>query len=223
MDSDFDVVIAGHSFVRRLRDRYQPPHAHGSDVGIGQSIRASHLCDNLGLDHQVRGVYTFSNNINRIDDLWNVVPFVENIRSNVVVLHAGSNDLAQLHEFNVGHILTLATSLFNIAEHLNNVINIPMVIIQAVLPRTHGINCHPDVFAQMAKEMNKQLSNYCDKRTIIFNKLRGFSCFYENNKEMAKPVSAWSHDGIHCNTTSMEHYRKRVVHGILDNMCHLFL
>ena len=111
MDSDFDIVIAGHSSVWRLPDRYQPQHAHDSDVSIWQSIRASHLCDNLGLDHHVRGVYTFSNNINRSDELWNVVPFVENIRPNVVVLQAGSNNLAQLHEFNVGHILTLFTSL----------------------------------------------------------------------------------------------------------------
>ena len=75
----------------------------------------------------------------------------------------------------------------------------------------------------MTKEMNKQLSNYCDKRTTIFKKLHGFALFYENNEEMMKPVSAWSHDGIHYNASSMEHYRKSVIHGILDNMCHLFL
>ena len=33
----FDVLLVGHSFVRRLRDAYQPGHAQGSDIAPRQT------------------------------------------------------------------------------------------------------------------------------------------------------------------------------------------
>ena len=76
---------------------------------------------------------------------------------------------------------------------------------------------------QPSTKFNKIIKNFCDGRSIIYNKLHGFANYCINNIEYPRPVHSWSHDGIHCNKASMAHYKRRVAHSILDNTYRLYL
>ena len=206
--------------MRRLRDAYQPGHAQGSDIAPGQTIRAAQLSEALGVHHYISGVYTHANNVILTQHLDSCKLAVNQIRPAVVVIQAGSNDLAQLSHFDANAVLQTATQIYQFASSLREKFDTPIIIINAILS---NISSDADTFRQLSTEFNKIIKNFCDGRNIIYNKLRGFANYYINNIEYPRPVHSWSHDGIHCDQASMAHYKRRVAHSILDNTYHLYL
>ena len=114
-------------------------------------------------------------------------------------------------------MLTLADQLFTFATSLN----LPLVILNAVIPRTAKIQTTPTIFMENMMLYNQYLNTfYSTSEHIIYNKQRGFIYYYTpNNKQELRPVSHWSSDGIHCDMPhSQQQYKNRLRHAILDNM-----
>ena len=173
----FNVLLVGHSFVHRLRDAYQPGHAQGSDIAPGQTIHAAQLSEALGVHHYISGVYTHANII-LTQHLDSCKPAVDQIRPAVVVIQVGSNDLAQLSHFDAKAVLQTATQIYQFASSLREEFDTPIIIINAILPRTANISSDADTFRQLSTEFNKIIKNFCDGQSIIYNKLSGFANYY---------------------------------------------
>ena len=222
--SDFSIVLVGHSFIRRFRDYHLPYHAGGHDILQPNAVRAAQLSDALNLEHHVEGVHTYADNVVMADDLTHSIPLIRAVRPNIVLMDIGSNDLANLHMTDHFSSLDLATRVFDIAKQYNEQRSVPMVIINSILPRSNNIACMADVFLRNAEHYNNVVSNYCDKKKIIYNKQRGFHFMEIQGQQVSHPVSSWSKDGIHCDIPqSMAQYTQRLRRAILDNSSYLYL
>ena len=216
-------VLVGHSFIRRLRDTIFTPASkqrrggRGQDVHHVQDRRASTCAKRLGVDKNIDYVYTSSNLINFIDDLHTANSTIDQVRPQIVLIDIGSNDVAQLHTVAPNATLSLANRVFEFAQSLN----LPLVIINAILPRTSNIHSSAEIFRQNAANYNHALATICSSTdTIRYNKMRGFHYYYDHNdQQQHRPVTHWSTDGIHCDTElSKKQYRNRIRHAILDNI-----
>ena len=172
--SDFNTVLVGHSFIRRFRDYHLPYHAGGQDILQPNAVRAAQLSDALNLEHHVEGVYTYAGNVVMADDLTHSIPLIRAVRPNIVLMDIGSNDLANLHMTDHFSSLDLATRVFDKAKQYNEQCSVPMVIINSILPRSNNIACMANVFLGNAEHYNNVVSNYCDKKNIIYNKQGDF-------------------------------------------------
>jgi lysophospholipase L1-like esterase len=213
-----DVVLLGHSYIRRLRDGLIPPlHSHrGQDVGIGSLIRAAQLASNLNISQHIRRVYTFSDGVVRIRDLDGIQTFVDRIRPGIVFIDIGSNDLAHYDVVDAYTMLQLVTQLTDLALSLHA----PKIILSAILPRTGNITCSPDTFRENAELFNTYLMNICDpKSKLVYHKPRGFWNQYLDGLEHTLEVSDWSSDGIHCNRPdSFQKYKTRTRRAIMTQV-----
>ena len=93
-----DVVVLGHSFVRRLRDGLIPPWPsnRGRDIGIASPNRASLLSRKFNISPHVGRVYTFSDGVVRIGDIARAHGFIGQIVPGILLIDIGSNDLARI-------------------------------------------------------------------------------------------------------------------------------
>ena len=215
------MVIIGHSFVRRLRDHlFTPRSSHGrprgQDISFCHNTKAQLCAQKLGVSNNIRAVYTSGNDINLIADLHKSESLIHEIQPQIIVIDIGSNDIANIDHENHNIMLEFANRLIDFALALTA----PLIIINSVLPRTERISSTPDQFRNNASHFNKFISVYVsDTSNIIYNKMRGFAYYYDaNNKESPKPVHMWSQDGIHCDERSIQQYRNRIRHAILDNI-----
>ena len=99
----------------------------------------------------------------------------------------GSNDLANLHMTDHFSSLDLTTRVFDIAKQYNEQCSVLMVIINSILPRSNNIACTADVFSGNAEHYNNVVSNYCDKKKIIYNKQRGFHFMEIQDQQVSRP------------------------------------
>ena len=213
-----DVAFLGHSFIRRLRDDciINNTNRLGHDIGTHSEIKAAQLAKCMGVHHHVRRIYTHSNYIVTIKDLARCAILVSNIKPKIVMIDIGSNDIAHITKVNPALMLNLATQLTDFASQLST----EVVILNGILPRTAGISADVVTFQKNSDLYNTFLKNICDtSKNMVYNKLRGFTHTWIDNVEHSRPVSDWSTDGIHCNTTqSMKQYRTRVKQAILSQI-----
>ena len=213
-----DVVLLGHSYIRRLQDGLIPPlHSHhGQDVGIGSLIRAAQLASNLNISQHIRRAYTFSDGVVRIRDLDGIQTFVDRIRPGIVFIDIGSNDLAHYDVVDAYTMLQLVTQLTDLALSLHA----PKIILSAILPSTGNITCSPDTFRENAERFNTYLLNICDpKSKLVYHKPCGFWNQYLDGLEHTLEVSDWSSDGIHCNRPDwFKKYKARTRRAILTQV-----
>ena len=206
-----NVVIMGHSFVRRLRDDLLPsPSNYADDINSYNPTKAAALSTKLGIQHHFKGVYTISNRIVRIRDLNDCDTTISRVSARVVLIDIGSNDLAHMDRVDPILMLRLATQITDIGAKFRK----SVVIINSILPRKSGITCTIETFLNNADLYNNYLKNICDTSdNCIYNKMRGFAytCALKRRE-----VSEWSTDGIHCNTiNSKKHYRARIRQSIM--------
>ena len=209
-----NVVIVGHSFVRRLRDDLLPPLSRrGFDIDPYNPLKAAAFSTKLGIQHHFKGVYTASDGIIFIRDMKYCNSDIVRVSARIVVFDVGSNDLAHVDSVDPNRMLCLATQLTDIGAKLKNAV----VIINCILPRTAGITCQRETFIENADLYNEYLKNICaTSDNCVYNKLRGFRYIRSNKVQRRREVSEWSKDGIHCNTTaSMKHYRSRIRQSIM--------
>lgn len=218
------ITLAGHSFIRRLRDHVMVSGSPTSrenntrphDITPGHPSHAAAAVRGLRLDHHFEAVHTVSDNIIFIADIITARHIIIHSRPTVLVVDIGSNDIARFDSVKPREMLNLAHTL-----HLELIrIAAPLTIINAVLPRDAGIVSTPAVFRENAHIFNQiiaELSTLC--HNVIFNKLRGFQHHHINGHDVPRPVTEWSSDGIHCSPSALPTYAQRIRHAILDN-CH---
>jgi hypothetical protein len=213
-----DVVVLGHSFVRRLRDGLIPPWPsnRGRDIGIGSLNRASLLSRKFNISRHVGRVYTFSDGVVRIGDIARAQHFIDQIAPGILLIDIGSNDLARIDVVDPLHMLRLATSLTDMALTFCA----RKVIFNAILPRTGNITCTPETFRANAEHFNTYLMNICDPRSkLVYHQPRGFWTSYADSRNDICAVSAWSTDVIHCdNPDSFRRYMARTRRAILSQV-----
>jgi hypothetical protein len=213
-----DVVLLGHSFIRRMRDDLSPPMftKHGLDIGHYSSLKAARFSTALRISNHIRGMYTLSNNVNFINDITHSKRLIIRTSPGIVIIDIGSNDLARIDNVNPVKMLELATKITDIATQLSA----PVVIINCILPRSVRIASNPKTYLENTIHYNTFLKNICDTSdNLVFHKLRGFTHTWVNDIERRLEVSEWSSDGIHCNTpASRKKYRDSVRHAILSEV-----
>jgi lysophospholipase L1-like esterase len=159
-----DVTLLGHSFIRRLRDALlsEPqdtprgrPRRHG-DVLPDHRQRAEHLVQQMRLSNHFSAAYTVSEGIIFIRDVVAAAEVVLSTNPAVLIIDIGSNDIARLHSVQPRKMLKLAHQLH---DHLSSW-QIPLIVVNAVLPRTHRINGPPEIFRDNSLQFNTTGLNY---------------------------------------------------------------
>jgi hypothetical protein len=217
------AVLVGHSFIRRLRDDILAnPHQKRRirDITWTHPYRARVLAEGLNISDFITSVYTESDNLNFIGDLDRSYTSICHVDPMVVVIDIGSNDIAQCFSGDPWAMLALATQVHDFATSIQKGALHPLIIINAVIPRINNMQCDPQTFRINAMQYNKCLGVLCDtKDGIVINKMRGFNFTNTDRQEQPREVISWSNDGIHPDMPgSMERYRNRVRHCILDNL-----
>lgn len=209
-----DILLVGHSFIRRYRDYHARRRRsdHKADITRSQQARARHMASMMRLSHHVDGVYTHSQDIAYIHHVFHAREQILAYRPRALILDIGSNDLAHITTVQPRKMLQLASQVHTYLQNLQ----IPLMIVNAILPRTAGISTSPTVFSANASHYNKYLSEFCTlSPNIIFNKQRGLQYLEANQLQ---PVSHWSNDGIHLNQSAIKPYENRIRHCLLDNL-----
>ena len=210
-----NVVLLGHSFIRRARQHLLP---YAFDIDIVAPHLASELAVKLRLERHFPKIFTQCQHLNFIRQLPQTISFIRTITPSVVVLDIGSNDLSQLTCVDPSQCLQLASNLIDFADLIIRTINC-IVIIHSVLPRSHRLQSSPQIFAANCDTFNKCLKNFAAAHEkICFNKLRGFfGEFNSTAQSFTIDINSWSDDGIHCNRNFMPIYLSRLRHGLLFN------
>ena len=198
-----NVTIAGHSFVRRLRQRYAPPHFIRTDISPGDLDGASCLADKLNINLLFHRAFTTSN-MNIFTDL----PIHFECASDLLVVDFGSNDLANLKVRSERAATSLAEYIFLWGSKSGA----SCVLFLGVMPRTGRLSCSVEVFDYNRTHFNNAMHALCTQSVHCrYRKLRGFEC---DNYRRLKPVSSWSTDGIH--PTSMYKYKRMLTFAMLQ-------
>jgi hypothetical protein len=212
-----NVTVLGHSFIRRLRDDLIPPHnGRGYDINAHNPTKAARLAHAMGVSDHVTGIYTECNNMAFISDLDRSEPLISRTSPGIVLIDMGSNDVAHMERTDPNNILLLATQLTDFASELQ----VGVVIINSILPRTARISCSAEIFKANADLFNLFVNNICSTSdTLVYHRIRGFSHTCIDGTERERKVSEWSTDGIHCTTKeSKKQYMRRVRRAILTEV-----
>ena len=210
-----DVLLVGHSFIRRYRDQKlrRQRGERPTDISPTQIIKAQQMASAMRLSQHVRAVFTLSDNIVLMRHVLQQKRKIRQLQPEVVVFDIGSNDLAHLASVEPRRMLHMANELHSFISQLG----LQLIIVNAILPRTAGISCTPETYAANAKLYNQYMSVFCEVNPkIVFNKQRGLQCLADTNNP--RPVHQWSHDGIHLASSAVRTYENRLRHSILDNI-----
>ena len=167
-----DVILVGHSFVRRFRDakirRQRNPTDR--DINVHQKSRAASMAASMRLSRHINGVYTISESIIYFHHVLQLRDVILSVSPREIVVDIGSNDLARITTVNPRRILQLAAELHTFVLNLD----LHLVVINAILPRTAALSCTPATFAANARYYNTFMSDFCDTSPhLVFNKQRG--------------------------------------------------
>jgi lysophospholipase L1-like esterase len=220
-----NITLTGHSFTRRLRDhlfsslhnRSQGrPRRHG-DVLHHHKQRAQLLAKKLRLSNHFKAAHTVSDKITFVTDILAAEQDILASQPDVLVIDIGSNDIAAYATVQPREMLSLAHKLHEFISALH----VPLIIVNAVLPRTRRIAGSAQTFLQNSKHFNGILAELITTTpNVAYNKLRGFQFQASTSQDCPRPVHDWSDDGIHANQASMTAYQARIRHAVLDN-CHI--
>ena len=213
-----DVLLIGHSFIRRARDYLITPESgklQGRDISESRPHIARIAAAKAELAHGVRGLYTAAQGINLVADLWKAEPSVMNIHPAIIVMHDGSNDLSHIVDPQTAS--ALADSVIEFGLRLHSEFGVQTVIFNSAVARdSHNMSTDADTFLQCMNNYNATLRQASElHQALIFNHLRGFYKRKVNNQDEPLPVASWSSDGIHCNPQYMNKYIQRTRFAIL--------
>ena len=165
----------------------------------------------------ISGLYTASQGINLMDDLWRTESSINAIRPAIVALHIGSNDLSNLTSINGETAKWLARRGLDFANYICTQYGVVKVLMFSTLPRTAGLSCTPEEFRENMGTFNKEIEIHCDNNRLNYVHVRGFYCTKINNLDVPRPVRDWSGDGIHCDMEkSKKKYAQRVRFAIMN-------
>ena len=208
------VLLLGHSFLRRLKDRLLPSARKQNLVWNRHLSRT--LLARLNIDHKFSDIYALCEGLNFINDIYQYISIVQDIHPSCILIEIGSNDLSKLHCYNPARCLDLAHDVFMLASALETFTD--LIIIHGVLPRFSRIRSTADTFYRNCLLFNNNLKHFCDSgNKIKFVRLRGF--YHTAHTE----YPFWTTDGIHCNTDiGFDKYKARLRHSLLYHRHLLF-
>ena len=215
-----DVLLLGHSYIRRYRDSLitrENGRNRGRDISQSRPHIAILAASKANLAKDISGLYTASQGINLMDDLWRTESSINAIRPAIVALHIGSNDLSNLTSINGETAKWLARRGLDFANYICTQYGVVKVLMFSTLPRTAGLSCTPEEFRENMGTFNKEIEIHCDNNRLNYVHVRGFYCTKINNLDVPRPVRDWSGDGIHCDMEkSKKKYAQRVRFAIMN-------
>ena len=153
-----DVLLIGHSFIRRARDYLITPESgklHGRDISESRQHIARIAAAKAELAHAVRGLYTAAQGINLVADLWKAEPSVMNINPAIIIMHVGSNDLSHIVDPQAAS--ALADSVIEFGLRLHSEFGVQTVIFNSAVPRdSHNMSTDADTFLQYMTNYNER-------------------------------------------------------------------
>ena len=219
-----NVLLIGHSFVRRYRDTLIKPEngrKSGRDISESRGHVAITAARVANVSYRVGALFTASQKINLLKHLDKSETTVIAVQPEVVVLHIGSNDLANFPVVDEFAARELAKAAWRFAEHLCNDYGVRRVVMLSTLPRAALITGSPATFTDNMNFFNSELENLCRPlQQLIYVRVRGFFFKKVNNLDVPRPVAEWSTDGVHCDEESMPKYAKRIRLAILNATSH---
>jgi hypothetical protein len=168
----------------------------------------------MQLDRHFRAAHTVADGIIFIEDMIVAGEQILATHPDVLVADIGSNDIARYCNVEPQKMLHLAHVLH---ETLHS-FAVPLIVVNAVLPRTGRLAGTPETFLKNADLFNLYLAEMNSLTpAVVYNKMRGFQYTHTQGQDLPRPVKQWSDDGIHCTSQSMLSYQQRIRHAILDN------
>ena len=144
-------------FIRCLRDNISSSHGQKSfrDISESRPHIAASAAAAANLAHRVQGVYTAAQGINLIQDLWKSVSTIVSVQPSIVLMHVGSNDMAQLAQSDPQRAESLALLVVEFARTLVRDHGVKIVILNSMVPRdSTNTRCCAKIF-----ELNMNLFN----------------------------------------------------------------
>ena len=154
---------------------------------------ASIAADKAELAEMVSGLFTASQNINLVCDLWKAESTVVAIRPEIVLLHVGSNDLAHIVQDDELAFAAIATFVVDFAKGLLDHFGVRFVIINSMVQRnSNNMSCSADVFLKNMTHFNRKIRHLSEAvQGVSYNHLHGFYRRKVQNKDVALPISCW--------------------------------
>ena len=239
------VILLGDSFIRRMKDELLPTGAsHGiqlpgatdqrllcgatggncSDITAHQTKDATQLAENMKISNHYHSIFVLTHGISMIQDLQapHCDDTVQQLQPDIVFLDIGTNDVANMTKVSPTSVLTLVTTLTDLAFSLP----CSKALISAMLPRTGHMIAPTEVFQENQQLFNRMLYHICSTSDkLVFHWPRGFETAHNFQDGVQVPrsraVSDWSDDGVHCNAAALRQYIKRVRQAILQQAHHV--
>lgn len=198
-----DCLLIGHSFVRRIKDKYAGCNVRNCDITDKNSEIALKFSRELHVAEVYKKTFTFCQ-INTFEQL----PRHFSTTCELVVFDFGSNDLARLKQYHESFIDELIKFYLMWLRRCGA----KKYLVLGVLPRIGRLKGSPETFEKNRIYYNLKMKEQCKTLSDInFTKIRGFERF---DHHLHKPISVWSSDGIH--PTCIRQYKTRLAYAMMS-------
>ena len=215
----YTVALVGHSFVAGLNHHFLCGKGRAR-LANGVDSLPAYVTKTLEVDDYFRAIHMLGMRGATIQQLSQFTPQLVTLKPTILIIDLGSNDLSAFHH---GHsdIMKLTSRYYESILKLLKASGASLAYICSCLPRNANIARQtPQQFLQSMHTFNTSMKAYCcTNNKLIFHTHKGF---INDPNRQPLPISTWSRDGIHPNTSyGREHYKKSVRNILLDSVQHL--
>ena len=183
----FSGCIIGHSFVLGLSDALASRHGLGN--GAGGLLGPHRPLADLHIDHHFDNVVLWGVSGLKILGLTDFLVRLATFQPDILVIDVGSNDITELDPYPAAHLLvdTIINHIFPIWTPKRT------TICSQTFRSSHTGQLPPPLFNDRIHELNGVLRDLCfNTPGLHYHSHPGF---------WTNPISSWSNDGIHPNST----------------------
>ena len=192
MDKRINVVVFGHSMVRRLRQQLQNEIQRKRAKGKYKGLNRFQCYARVLRVHDV---------VDELHLIWSHTVYDDELDLGIQTAMKARPTLA-LYEFGSNEIVpemampeTVARDIFETARMVSEGYNVKLSVLVSALYRTKGFEYDVDTFSRRIDRLNFALQLFADRSSdMTFYQLKGFT---HDSRGNVITVADWSKDGIH--------------------------
>ncbi len=189
------ACIIGHSFPRRVLSRVKRlSRGNGNRIKIRKGIKteAEVIAEHFSLDKRFSEISILHAPTMMKLYKTGVLHQVKELRPEVACVHFGSNEISKLFRCPIRE----AENLWALAQDLQNVYKIQVVVLLSCIRRSGGMRVSERVFHKHMKRFNKKIQSLCEHGdgSIVFYNIKGF---LNRPDQSTRPVKEFAADEIH--------------------------